>query len=234
MVALTSQDAVPSPSGVTYAGSAMTKIGSTRLFEGNLNSVSLWYRVLGTSTAGAKAIVATFSQVQNSHMVSCSTYSGVHQTIPFVSRATNPNSDVNFQQANPAIASVDVGSVTGERVFAIASFTGLATLDPTTSQTVLAMQRDVANHSHGFSTAAGATSSVTMSWTVAQGAENGIIGVSIQEATLTAPSVSDTATLTEAVTMNVKDMPQVSDVVTVTETQQMHMGVNVRMMKRTT
>jgi hypothetical protein len=93
------------PSGVTYAGAAMTKISNYAGGTGNDNFMSLWRRA--APSTGANNVVVTFSQ---SHEIVSSSisYSGVDQTTP---NDTPVNNDVTV--TNP---SHSITSATGDMV----------------------------------------------------------------------------------------------------------------------
>jgi hypothetical protein len=160
-------------SGVTYGGAAMTNVGTTQSVDADTSQkFSLWYKL--APSAGASAVVATFSEVMNSHIVSCATYSNVNQSSPI----GTPAAFDSFDTVNPSEARVTVTSAVGEVVVAVVTFTS-ATASGTTSQNSRASVLDSTNHFHGQSDAAGAAT-VNMSWTIAESKNSGIYGVSLK------------------------------------------------------
>ena len=175
--AVTSQDSTPGTiSGVTYGGAAMTNVGTTQTIDTvTSHAFSLWYKL--APSAGASAVVATFSEVMNSHVVSCATYSNVNQSSPI----GTPAAADNFDTVNPSEARVTVTSAVGEVVVAIAMFAS-ATASGTTSHNSRASVLASSNHFHGLSDTSGAAT-VNMSWTLAESRNNGIYGVSLKPST---------------------------------------------------
>lgn len=175
--------APPAISSVTYGGSNMTSIGTATSSNDTGHKEFLYYRLLGTSSSGSPAVVATFTTTINAHRVTCSSYSGVNQTTPWVPRTSpdNPASASDFDTTNPSEARVTVGSAANEVVWAVANFGGV-TVSGSTSQTSRGSALLSGSYFHGANEASGASPSVNMSWTIAANAFNAIVGVSLNPA----------------------------------------------------
>ncbi len=177
IIRVSSQDTTPGTiSGVTYNGAAAIQCpaGSPTSFaSSNRNAISLWYYL--SPPAGSAAVVATFSEVMNSHIVSVSTYSNVDQSSPI----GTCNAAVNFDATAPSEARVTVSSAVGELVVAIGSFAS-STNTPTSSHDVRAAVLNSGNHNHCGTDTAGADTTVNMSCADAGSFSNAILGVSLK------------------------------------------------------
>lgn len=183
IIRVSSQDSTPGTiSGVTYNGAAATQIGSSACFSTSSRScISLWY--YKNPPSGASAVVATFSEVMNAHIVNVSTYSNVNQASPI----GTANSATDFDIVNPSEARVTITSAVGELVVGLCAFataTGAATAaaGSTDRGNVLLST----NTAHVGLEATGAAS-VNIGCTLAESRNNGALGVSLK------PSVGPSA-----------------------------------------
>jgi hypothetical protein len=183
---VSSQDSTPGTiSGVTYNGAAMTQCptNSPAIFN-TFSAISLWYYL--NPPAGASAVVATFSEVMNDHIVNVSTYSNVDPSAPIGTCAKA----VNFDTVNPSEARVTVTSAVGELVVGLgvmASATGAAATTNTSRANVL----ESTNTAFVGVEETGAAS-VNLSVTLAESRNNAALGVSLKpsiDSVLQSPNV---------------------------------------------
>lgn len=145
------------PSGVTYAGAAMTSIGSITDASPAQHTVSLWYRI--APATGTNNIIATFPANFSDCVVGGTSFLNVHQTAPVGTMAsangssTAPSVDVTAAPSGIVIDTV-VGDING-------------TLSVGTSQTSRwNIQTTNGYIRGGGSTELATSTSVTMSWTL--------------------------------------------------------------------
>lgn len=153
---VTYQDSTPGTiSSVTYGGSGMTQVGTTRDTTGSGNSdfVNIW-QLVGVSAGGA-TVQANFSEVMNDVQISTSTYCGVHQGTPIGTAAGASSSGTTV--------TVNVTSATGELVVDAAVISGTRTITVGGGQTERTNVQS--NHRHVASDEPGA-GTTTMSWTI--------------------------------------------------------------------
>jgi hypothetical protein len=175
VIGITTQDgSATTLSALTYAGVSIiaNEIGKIQY------SASCWvgmYYVLSPSSS-SQAVVATFSQAQNQHIMSIATYGNVNQAAPLGTAV--PVDD--FDTANPSEARATVSSAVGEVVVDVAGMCSTTAASFTsTTQTSRVNTGVASNHVHGMAEAAGAAS-VQMSWSLNESRNNGIIAVPLK------------------------------------------------------
>lgn len=97
------------PSGITYAGAALTKLSNFLAGGGNDNAASLWRRI--APSTGSNNVVVTHAQSHDITAMSLS-YSGVDQTTPndtvqaLDSTATDPSHSVTSETGDMVVSFV--------------------------------------------------------------------------------------------------------------------------------
>jgi hypothetical protein len=167
-------DSAAVPTGVTYNGVAMTKIGEVAY--GSNHAISVWELV--APAAGAHTVAPTFTDFNIEALVAVS-LSGVHQTTPHGTVVTASNANTT--------PSVTVSSATGELVvdFVAVKQNSTATATVGSGQTQRANLATTVNpviDVRGLvSTEAGAAS-VTMDWTLSASESWKAVGVPVKPA----------------------------------------------------
>jgi hypothetical protein len=192
------QDSTPGTiSSVTYGGVACTAL-QTELEGGDLTSniFAALYIKKGV-TAGGATVQVNFSETMNIVKITTITYHNVDQTTSTGTVATTAN------LSGTAQPSTDVTSAVGELVVDV-MVSGPRTVTVHASQTERSNFGNDGNFTAATSEEAGAAT-VSMDWTIG-GTSTGWrqIGVSLKPSvdTAVAPTVSDTATVTESTTMH--------------------------------
>ena len=99
----------------------MTQLGSVASTSSGGVRLTLWYRLLGSVGSATPAIVATFSEIMNTHTVFISTYSGCDQASPL---NTEPAAVIDYDTVNLSNAQITVPTAVGETVVCLAAFNG--------------------------------------------------------------------------------------------------------------
>ena len=157
------------PSGVTYDGSALTKIGQER--NGTM-TVSLWYRV--APSTGANDIVATFPAAFTDCVVGGVSFLNADQTSPVGTIAT--------ATANSAAPSVAVASNAGDFVVdtVASSINGTLTVGSGQTQRWNAQVSTTTRGGGSTERASTSTTSTTMDWTLESSQEWATSGVAVK------------------------------------------------------
>lgn len=145
------------PTGITYAGAALTKLSNYLGGGGNDNAITLWRRI--APTTGANNVVVTHSQSHDITAMSIS-YSGVDQTTP--NDTVSPN---DVATDNPSQV---VSSATGDQVVSfVCGWNAVPDTAVATGDLTLRLQNmnSVGVNSMAVGDAPGAAS-VTCSWTI--------------------------------------------------------------------
>lgn len=162
-------DSAAIPTGVTYAGAAMTKIGEIAYdgVQSGSKAVSVWEKK--NPASGANTVAVTFTSGSGYYVIGAVSISGVNLTTPTGTVATNSGTNatatvnassasnelvVDFTSIGPAVTATDVS--------AIAAGAGQ------TEQVDFATGDGSVHCRGGVSTEAGATTT-TMSWAITTG-----------------------------------------------------------------
>jgi len=138
--------------GVTYAGTAMTKIGTAAAAAGT--QTTLWQLV--APATGANNVVATSSISTTPTMGVAMSFNGVDQTTPVGTPGTNTNTN--------GTSSVTIASTSGNMIVDAAGISNAGGSGPTVGGSQTLQQSNVLTGTrNGGSTAAGAAS-VAMTW----------------------------------------------------------------------
>lgn len=113
--------------GITVAGTAVTKMDHSTSTPGNTNA---WF-LCGSHglTAGSKAVVASASFAQNWAAMGVSLHNVVQSTDVYTSGESSPGATSTGTSATPSVATVNSG--TGELVLAVLAFPTAQTATPT-------------------------------------------------------------------------------------------------------
>jgi len=175
IIRVSAQDSTPGTlTGVTYNGAAATQIGTTATFaSSNRHQLSLWYYL--NPPAGASAVVATFSEVMNDHIVIVSTYSNVDQTTPI--DTANIVTVIDFDTVNPSEGRATITSATGKLVVGAGYFASPTGAGATTNTSRGNVLESGTSNLIGLEDTAGA--SVVLSCTISETVNNCVKGASL-------------------------------------------------------
>ena len=138
--------------------------------------MTLWYML--APPVGTYRVEVSYSLSHNGLEARASTYAGVNQYRPFSTVVTR-----GANGAGPA--TVTVGSNSGELVIDGLAYRNGGVMTANQAQTVRYSQRDGGN-SHGASESAGASPSVTMSWTLQNSGTWAMVAASLKPASIPA------------------------------------------------
>jgi len=169
------------PTSVTYGSSTLTQVGSIK--NGTNAAVYLYY--LLNPTSGTDIVSVNFTQAVSSKgcVIGVVTYSGVDQTTPLGTYATN--------SGNSTSASVTVSSASTQLVIDVLDARQNTTVTPSSGQTKV-YGDIVLSEVDGLSSTKAGASSTTMSWTLGASHEWALLAVPIKPAV-----VNSTVSFTE-------------------------------------
>lgn len=177
------------PTGITYAGAALTKISNYSVAYSTNNKVSLWRKI--APATGSNNVVVTHGVTNDITAMSIS-YSGVDQTTP----------NDTPEQYNPAGSPGDldptdsVVSATDDMVVSFASFWNEATIGEDGDLTIRLSNANFSGVNSMHVGDAPGAATVNCSWTTASGSEgHGLMSFSINPAVLGQTLTPDPATI---------------------------------------